>query len=439
MRVQRQERTGGGVAQRGTIALAWLLLALPAMGTVQARAQEEVYLDRVLALVGDDAVLYSEFNQRLLQVQEALKQQERPVPARSALEREVLERIIVESLQLQIGKRVGVDISDQELDRAMESMAEERDRDPEAWRQEMIRTGTYQEYRAQLRRELLIERVQRGNVHRKVRIEEREIDRFLKSREGTALYRAHYRLLNAMAPLESDASETDKKRARRCLEELRAQAQTAADFARLVSAKEDCGLQGGDLGWRLLQETPTLFENVLPELQPGEMTPVLSNDSGLHVGYLAGRRGGTEQFVQQHKVRHILIRDQEHGKRSRARLEEIRQRILDGEDFGIMAGNYSEDPGSADEGGSLGWVSPGEMTPAFEEVMQNAQLDAVSPVFASPYGWHILQVSGQRRKNIAEERIREQAHRSLYLRRYREELRNWLDIIRDEALVELRW
>jgi len=405
-----------------------------------AQAATEI-IDQVVAIVDDDVIMASELRERLAAVNENLVARGIEPPPEEELIRETLDRLILESIQLQMGTRVGVRISDAQLNAAVQRIAAQNRMTTDEFRQALEARGqSYAEMREQLRREMIIQRVQAGNVNQRIQITEQEVDNFIATQEGQKVTQPEYRILHALLPLSPDAGDSEvaaaEKQVGRVLERIRA----GESFEAAVSASTSPGqFRGGDLGWRKLDDLPTLFSDVAPTLEIGETAGPIRSDSGFHLVYLADATGG-EQMVAQTEVRHILIKPSEimTDEQARELAADLRRRALEGADFAELAREYSEDIGSAAEGGNLGWTAPGQMVPEFEATMAETPVGEISEPVRTQFGWHILEVTGRREQDMTDEAARARAMNYLHDRKYQEELDAWLRQIRDEAFVDIK-
>jgi peptidyl-prolyl cis-trans isomerase SurA len=408
-----------------------LMIALMAIMSSFANADVQ-WLDRIAAIVDDDVILISELDNRLQTVKNNIQRAGQTAPPDDQLRKEILDMLILESIQLQMANRVGLRIDDEELNQAVTRIAAQNNMSLEQFRQALISNGSsYLELREQVRREMIIQRVQAGNVNQRIQVTEQEVDNYLKSEEGQARTSPDYRLAHVLIPVPSDASEAQRKQAK-------AKAEAVAKALRNGASYENVnGVQGSDLGWRKQQDLPSLSADVTSSLQDGDVSEPLQSASGYHVVQLLASRGVTE-LVDQTKVRHILlktsaIRDEE---QSRQLAADLRQRVKQGESFAELAKKFSEDIGSAQEGGSLGWTTPGQLVPEFEKAMDNTAVGDISPPVKSNFGWHIIKVEERRREDVTNE-IRERlARRALHDRKFDQELEAWLRKIRSEAFVD---
>ena len=410
------------------------LCVLPSLGS----AQIEV-LDQVVAIVDDDIILASELQERVQGVRSTMESRGVEVPADDVLIRETLDRLILDSIQLQLANRYGVRIPDQQLDEAMTRLARQNGLTLEQFRIALEQSGqSYAAAREGLRDDLAIQRVQQGNVMRNINISEQEIDNFLTTEEGEAMTQPEYQVVQALLSISrgEDAAEIAAKEA--YVNEVLSNIQSGQPFEQAVSGTEPYAFTGGDLGWRKLGDIPSMFADTVPTLTVGEVAKVRSS-SGLHLVYLADAVGG-EQLVRQTDVRHILVKPTEVLNEQAAEdlVVELRARIEGGEDFGELARQYSDDIGSATEGGNLGWTNPGQMVPEFEATMAGTAEGSISQPFRSEFGWHILEVKARRDKDFSGEVRRNQVAGYIRDQKYQEELDAWLRKIREEAFVDIK-
>ncbi|WP_308363899.1 MULTISPECIES: peptidylprolyl isomerase [unclassified Microbulbifer] len=409
-------------------------------GTAHGQVQA---LDRVVAVVDDDVVMASELQQRLSTIVAQIQAQQVQAPPMDILRRQVLEQLIVERLMLQMANRAGVTVSEAELDQAIARVQQNMGASPEEFRESLEADGlSMKAFRQQIRQELLIRRVEQGSVNRRIQITDQDIDNFLRSKEGEFWKSPQYELGHILIPVNSSAPANEVTEAREKAEQLARQATEGADFRRLAIANSagQNALSGGDLGWRKTVELPTLFADALDGLEVGDVTKPFRSDAGFHLLKIHAQRGSTEQVVEQTKVSHILIKtsaivsdDDAYNK-----LVELRQKILDGADFGKLARENSEDIGTMLQGGDLGWSTPGQFVPEFTQAMDNTPVGEVSMPFRSQFGWHILRVDGRRKQDMTDQYIRNQAANLLRNRRYEEEAQNWRREIRDQAFVDIK-
>lgn len=418
-----------------------LLLGAVFLGTA---AQAEVQsLNRVIAIVDNDVIMQSQLDARTREVQQTIAKRGAQVPPADVLSQQVLERLIVENLQLQIGERSGIRITDEELNQAMTSIAQRNRLTLEQFGAALARDGlSLKDAREQIRREMVISRVRQRRVAERIQVTDQEVQNFLASDMGKMQLSEEFRLANILIPLPEGASPEAIQAAARKVSGLYDQLRSGGDFAQLAianSASENA-LEGGEIGWRKAAQLPPPLDGVIGALAPGEITEPIRTPNGFMIIKLLEKRGGDSIVRDEVHVRHILIKPSEirsEGETQRL-AERLYERIVAGEDFAELAKSYSEDPGSALNGGDLNWIDPNSLVPEFREVMAKTPSGELSKPFKSPYGWHVLEVIGRRATDSSEQVREQQAMNVLRNRKYDEELQAWLRQIRDEAYVEIK-
>lgn len=407
-------------------------------------AAEAQLLDRIVAVVEDNVILASELSTRSDQIRQQMRERNNPLPPDDVLQEQVLERMIMEEIELQFAQRAGIRIDDNAVQDTMRNIARQNNLSLNEFQQALSAEGvSYRSLREQIRREMTISQLRQRHVASRIQINEQDIDHFLNSELGRTNLAPDYRLGHILIATPQTYSPDQKHAAEQLAEQLYQQARSGADFAELA-ARYSAGqqaLEGGDLGWRKATQLPTLFADKVLDMKQGDVATPIQNASGWHIIKVLDLRGGSEHIVEQTQVRHILIKPNEIRSLADAKdlISGIRQRLQDGEDsFHSLARTYSDDPGSALEGGDLGWVSPGTMVPEFERMMSNTPEGEISPPFQSQYGWHILQVEARRSQDMSEELRRNRARTLLQRRKFDDELAVWLRESRQNAYVEVR-
>jgi peptidyl-prolyl cis-trans isomerase SurA len=423
---------------RALFVAASLAASLVIVPGVQAATE---LVDQVVAIVDDDIIMASELRERLAALKENLNSRGMDLPPEDTLIRETLDRLILESIQLQMGLRVGVRISDAQLNAAIQNIAAQNRMTQEEFIAALEQRGqSYPQMREQVRREMIIQRVQGGNVNQRIQITPKEVDNFLATQDGKKLTQSEYHLVHALLPVSPDASSAEEADARAHVEQMLKKIRAGQPFEEVMrSSTGKYQLSGGDLGWRKAEDLPSLFSDIAPKLPTGATSDPIRSASGFHIIYMQELRGG-EQIVAQTEVRHILVKPSEilTDDQARALVVSLRSRTEQGEDFGDLAREYSEDIGSAQEGGELGWTAPGQMVPEFQAAMDVTAVDEISEPVRTQFGWHILMVEGRREQDMTSEAVREKAQNFLHNRKYQEELDAWLQQIRDEAFVDIK-
>ena len=396
-------------------------------------------LDKVAAIVDDDIILASELQERLGLIKRNLEQRNIEMPPDDVLYRETLDRLILESIQLQLANRYGVRIPDAQLDEAMGRMAGGSGMTLDQFRMAVEQQGqSYFAMREEIRREMMIQRVQQGNVSRNIQISDQEVDNFMATEEGEAMTQPEFRVVQALIEVSKNDSTSEVQRKEDFVDGILASILAGTPFADAVSVMEPYVFTGGDLGWKKINDIPSMFAGVIPSLKIGDTAKVESG-AGYHLVYLADARG-VERLVQQTEARHILIKPTEVLNEDQARelAVSLKTRVNEGENFGDLAKEYSDDIGSAQEGGELGWINPGQMVPEFDATIATAELNQISEPVRSQFGWHIIEVTGRREQDIADDLRRRQVMGYLHDQKYEEELDAWLRKIREEAFVDIK-
>ena len=398
-------------------------------------------LDRVVAVVDDDIIMETELLERTASIRARMRDQQTQLPPTDVLLEQVLERMIVESIELQMAEKAGIRVSDNQLNETLANIARQNNMTTEAFRETVLSEGmSWPALRDQIRRELTVNQLRQRRVGGRIQITDQDVDNFLNSEVAKTNLAPDYRLGHILIAIHN---QTPPQVAEETAMMVYQKLQDGADFAALAVrySSGDAALSGGDLGWRKAAQLPTLFSDTVLDMGAGDVSAPIRSASGYHIIKVLELRGGTEQIVQQTKARHILVKPNEIRSETETRtlIEDIyRQLQQDPDQFETLAKTYSDDPGSALQGGSLGWVNPGTMVPEFEQQMQAAQIGEISQPFRSDFGWHILQVEERRSQDMSEEFRRSRARQMLQKRRFDEELDGWLREIRQNAYVEIK-
>ena len=401
-------------------------------------------LDRIVAVVNDDVVLASELEERLRVEMARLEGVDTNDPEiRSALRGEVLELLIVESIQLQEAALRGIDVDDETLTGAIASFARQNNVSLEEFIAGLQTTGdSYRAFREQVRREMTLERVQRAVVNRRIVVAERDIDDLLASPFFQEMISDEYRLGHILLQISDRLGAGELQEIGAKADGLVAQLRAGADFEALAveHSSASSAQAGGDLGWRKPSRIPGLFAEAVVDLEIGAIAGPFRDASGFHIVKVIDKRGASQERSEQTQVRHILLQPSaiRTDEEARSAIEDIRARIVAGEDFSELAKEFSEDPGTRLAGGDLGWTAAEGLDPAFQRMMNFTAVNELSEPFRSSFGWHILEVGGRRQEDTSEEARRNYAAQILLNRRFKERLEEWLTEIRDESFVEER-
>lgn len=402
-----------------------------------------VEADRIVAVIGDDVVTYVELRTRLAAALKQLQKQGTPLPPQDVLERQMLERLIMERVQLQYARDSGMRVDDSQLEQAIGRIAAGNQMTLPQFRAALEKDGVqYAQFREEIRNEIVTVRLREREVDSKLIISDGEIDNYLANQAATGGGREEYQLAHILMRAPESASPEQLQKLRLRGEQALKRAQAGENFAQLTAAFSDApdALQGGDLGWRPLDRLPGLYAEAAGRLQSGQVSELLRSSAGFHIVKLLNKRGGSGPVsVQQTRSRHILIRINEVVSEAEARrkLETIRERIVNGVDFAEQARLNSQD-GSAAKGGELGWLNPGDTVPEFERAMDALKINELSQVVQSPFGMHLIQVVERRERDVSEERQRGVARQALRERKLDEAYQDWLRQLRDRSYVENR-
>ncbi|MFB0962676.1 MAG: peptidylprolyl isomerase [Pseudomonas sp.] len=400
-------------------------------------------LDRVAAIVDNDVVMYSQYQTRLKEVQQTIAKRGVQAPAEDALRQQVMERLIIDAIQLQIAERSGIRVSDEELNASMATIAERNGLTQQEFVQALAADGlTLQDAQEQIRQEMIISRVRQYRVAERIQVTEQEVQNFLASDLGKMQLAEEYQLANILIPVPDAATDEDLDKAQKTVASVVKQLEQGADFGQLAmtySASENA-LEGGEMGWRKAAQLPPPFDRLLGEMSIGQVTQPTRTAGGIILLKLLDKRGGDVMYRDEVHVRHILLKPSEirSPEATQKLAQRLYERLRNGEDFAALAKQFSEDPGSALNGGDLNWIDPSSLVPAFREEMARTEIGQLSKPFESQFGWHVLQVLDRRSTDSSAQMREQQAISLLRNRKYDEELQTWLRQIRDEAYVEIK-
>ena len=428
-----------------TCLLALLAFAhAPAFAQTRETSSSGVLLDRVAATVNDGVVLQSEVEEQMLIIAGRMRAQNMEMPPQNVMRKQVLDRLVLQELQMQRADRAGIKVSDETLNNALSDVARSNDIKladlPEALASQGI---DYAGYREQMRKELAIQILRQRDVLGRINVSPREIEQFLEREKKMPSASSEYNVSHILIAVPQAATPDELESAARTANEVHRKAVAGEDFSRLAVqySNSQTALEGGSLGWRKGTELPTFLAELIAGMKVGDITDPLRTPSGFHILRLNDMKGNAQVIVNQVNSRHILIKTNElqDDATVEQKLLTIRDRIVNkGENFAAVASVVSEDPGSAAEGGNLGWTNPGTFVPEFEKVLAQLQPDEISMPFRTQYGWHIIQLIGRRQYDTTEEIRQQQAFVALRESKADEETELWLRRLRDEAYVEYK-
>jgi peptidyl-prolyl cis-trans isomerase SurA len=396
-------------------------------------------LDRVLAIVNEDVITETELGARLVQTKRQLTLEKIKLPAEDVLRRQLLERMVMERLQLQLAERAGIRVTDSDVDRALENIAQSNKMNRADFQKRLASEGLDpQAHAAELRTQLVLRQLLDREINSRVNVSDSEVSSFLEANPQGG--DTEYNISHIFLPLPESASSETIQAGRKKADEIHQQIKAGTSFEQLaVSHSQGEGaLTGGSLGWKKTGQLPELFVTAMKNLTPGNISDVLRGPNGFHILKLNDRRGGTHVAVTQTHVRHILLRRSEIQSlaEARAKLAQLRDRIVQGDDFAALARAHSEDSGNAASGGDLGWVSPGQMVPEFERAMDALKPGEISQTVRTSFGEHLIQVLARRSQDVSEDRLLASARQQIHMRKAGERYEQWARQLRDEAYVE---
>lgn len=425
-----------------------VLLALLTAGI--AAAQQPAHpgsiqtIDRIVAVVNENVVTRRELDERLRTTLKQLQKQGVQPPEPAVLEKQLLERIIVNRVQLQLAKETGLTVSDTELDQTLRRIAQENKMSLQEFYKALEHDGiSFNSFRDEIRDEIILVRLKEREVNNRINVTEGEVDNFLHSQETSSDTNLEYHLAHILVQLPEQADALKSQAMRQRAEAALAQLRSGAEFAKVAAEFSDAGdaMEGGVLEWRPATQLTKKFAEILGPMKPGEVTSIIQSPNGFHILKLLDRRNQKDAvtMVDQTHARHILVKINELTSEAdaRRRIIELKERLDNGGNFGELAKLHSEDS-SAAAGGDLGWVSPGDTVPEFEHAMSALKDGETSGPVQSPFGWHLIQVLERRSQDMSQERQRQTARQAIRARKADAAFQDWVQRLRDRAYVEYR-
>ena len=437
----------------GTLLLAAMLLPLGAQAQShsqsQAQAQTAAHrpaqpqtLDRIVAVVNEGVITQYQLDSRTRAATAQLHRQKVQLPPPDVLRRQVLDQMITERAQVQQAKEAGVRVEDNELSQALDRIAANQKVSTAQMRQTVEKDGMkWNDFREEIRDQMMIARIREREVDAKINISPGEVDNFLAN-QASAGSGEEVHLAHIVIRIPEGASPETLQKLRLKAVGIDEQAKAGKDFAQLAAtySESNDAMQGGDLGFRPIDSLPQVMSSAIANLKPGQVSDVVRSPSGFHIVKLIGRRGGSGlPQVQQTHARHILIKVTEITSESEAKhkITQVHQRLKSGEDFAALAKLYSQD-GSAQKGGDLGWLYPGDTVQPFEQAMNALKIGEISGPVQSPFGFHIIQVLERRTTDVSQDRQRQRAMMALRQRKIEDANLEWIRQVRDRSYVEIR-
>jgi len=405
--------------------------------------QPHYLVNRIVAVVNDDVILYTELEDAIAEVVAQLREKGTPMPEQAVLTKQVLERLVLDTLQLQIAEQNGITIDDNTLNSEIRDLAKQSGVTLTQFHDVLERDGySYPKFREDLRKQLAIREVRRQMVANRITVNDQEIQNLLATLKASGQGDVQYHLAHILIAIPEAASPDDISAASQRAETVLQRLRGGANFEETAIAVSDGqqALEGGDLGWRSLGQIPSLFVDPVREMSQGDISDLIRSSSGFHIIKLLDKRGEERHMVEQTRARHILLKTDElnSDEAVKLRLEQLEIRLRNGEDFATLAQANSQDTLSAAKGGDLGWLSHGDTVPAFEDAMNKLAPGEISGPVKTQFGWHIIQVTERRKHDSTVEYEHSRAKQLIQSRKYDEELFLWLRRLRDESYVEYR-
>jgi peptidyl-prolyl cis-trans isomerase SurA len=430
------------------ILLTVLLLGSAMMAPYEAMSATDgdasaIELDRIVAIVDSNVITASELNDQIATIRLQLSQQNMQMPSRQTLQKQVLERAILEQIQLQLAETNGIRIDDESLNQTISSIASQNNMTLSQFRDTLQEDGyDFTNFRENTRKEIILRRLRQQYVDSRIIITDQEVDTYLATLRRQDSGSDEYHIGHILIALPDAATTEQIQQAQEKANSILSLLKEGGDFSQVAVSSSDGqqALSGGDLGWRKAGELPTLFGELVPRMKPGEISSLIRSPSGFHIIKLIDHRTGEKHMVTQTRARHILVRTSALTTDQKAEdmLNDVRRRLAAGEDFATLAQSISEDKATASRGGDLGWVEPGEMIPDFEMAMNRLLPGSISDPIKTRFGWHLIEVLERREHDDTEEFTRENARDVIYRRKIEEGAEEWLRRLRDEAYVEYR-
>lgn len=408
-------------------------------GANVARAE---MLDNIVAIVEEDVVLEHELEKETDMIAQRMRASNVEMPPASTLRRQVLEKLIVDRLQKQLAEKAGITVSDEMLNSSVTEIARNNNMSPDEFRNELISQGmAYKSFLDNVRNEIMVNQLRAREIGARIKVTDREVEHYLETQGKVGSDSVQYHLGHILIALKEGASAAEIQAAKSKADDIVAKLREGQDFTHTAvsNSDDDNALSGGDLGWRNLNDIPSIFADTAKKMSVGAVSDPIRSPSGFHVIKLLESKGSENHMVTKTEVRHILIKTNEliDDNEAKKRLLALKERITDGDDFAALARAHSDDKGSALKGGSLGRVSPGDLVKEFENTMNELAIKQISDPVQTQFGWHLIQVLDRETKDNSNEHQKNMAREAIRKRKIEEETELWLRRIRDEAYVEI--
>ncbi len=399
-------------------------------------------LGKIAAVVEDDVILEQELDKEVALIAQRIQASNTQMPPEYILRKQVLEKMIVDKLQRQLAEKAGITITEEMLNNSAADIAQKNNMSLQQFREELQRQGLdYKSFLDNMRNEIIINQLRGREIGGRIKVTDREIDHYLETQGQASNDAIQYHLGHILIAVKEAASSAEIQQAQSKADKLVNNLRAGQDFtqAAISESEDDNALKGGDLGWRTINDIPTLFTDKVKTMLANQVADPIRSPSGFHIIKMLDIKGLNDHIITQTKVRHILIKtndliDDEEAKK---RLIALKTRIIDGDDFASLARAHSDDKGSALKGGSLDWVGPDDLVKPFEEAMGKLEINQISEPIQTQFGWHLIQVLDRKNKDDSLEHKRNNVRDSLRKRKIEEETELWMRRLRDEAYVEI--
>ncbi len=420
-----------------------LLGTLLLWGTTSTAVAATEGIDNIVAIINDDVVVRSELESDIRTIVTQLRQSGKQLPSRPVLEKQVLDRLIMKKLQLNAAEEAGITVGQEIVAQALNNIARKNKLTLSQFREVLESEGlSYSSFRNSIHDQILLQRMREQQIRRHIKVTEQEIAALISHQSGLSGERSAYHLRHILISTPEAASPEELSVAEKRTQEIIKELRSGADFHTMALTQSEGrkALEGGDLGWLPSEQLPSLFADRVEKMERGEISDPIHTPSGYHIIKIADYKGGGRHVITQTHTRHILIHTNEvtSDEDARGRLERLKQRIEGGDDFSLLARSHSDDKGSAIKGGDLGWVNPGDLLPLYEEEMAKLDEGGLSEPFRTEYGWHLIQVLGQRQHDSTEDVLKAKARKAVRKRKTAEETELYLRRLKDEAYIEIR-
>lgn len=400
-------------------------------------------LGKIVAVVEDDVILEQELNREVSTIEQRIQASSTQMPPESVLRKQVLEKMIIDKLQRQMAEKAGVNVTEEMLNSSAADIAQRNNMNPQQFRDELQRQGiSYKNFLDNMRNEIIINQLRSREIGGRIKVTDREVDHYMETQQKIGDDVIQYHLGHILIAVKEAASATEIQKAQSKANDLVRKLRAGQDFAQtaMSDSEDDNALKGGDLGWRTLNDVPSLFADSVSKMHQGEVADPIRSPSGFHIIKMLEVKGlDNNHTITKTKVRHILIKTNElvDDEEAKKRLLAIKARIADGDDFASLARTHSDDKGSALKGGSLDWVNPGDLVRPFEEAMGKLEINQISEPVQTQFGWHLIQVLDRQNKDNSLEHTKDKVRDAIRKRKIEEETELWMRRLRDEAYVEI--